>query len=81
MALHKTNVYIDISGWKYRYLPPDVVRELKGRLSHQFCFGTDYPMFSLTEQLAGVDDLDLMPDVRCRLLKDNARHFLGMAEQ
>jgi predicted TIM-barrel fold metal-dependent hydrolase len=81
MALHKTNVYIDISGWKYRYLPPDVLRELKGRLSQQFCFGTDYPMFSLTEQLASVEELGLPPDVRRRLLKDNARHFLGMAER
>jgi hypothetical protein len=23
MALHKSNVYLDISGWKYRYLPDD----------------------------------------------------------
>ncbi len=81
MALHKTNVSIDISGWKYRYLPPEVLRDMKGRLSHQFCFGTDYPMFRLADQLASVDDLGLAAEVRDRLLKGNARRFLGLDER
>ena len=45
MALHKSNVYLDISGWKYRYLPDEVRREIPRRLRGQFLFGTDYPMF------------------------------------
>ena len=45
MALHKSNVYLDISGWKYRYLPDEVRREMPRRLRGQFLFGTDYPMF------------------------------------
>ena len=32
MALHKSNVYLDISGWKYRYLPDEVKREIPRRL-------------------------------------------------
>ena len=30
MALHKTNVYIDISGWSPRRIPPELIGELAG---------------------------------------------------
>ena len=43
MALHKTNIYIDISGWAPRYIPAEVMRDMKGRLQNQFVFGSDYP--------------------------------------
>src|SRR5437763_5801076 len=35
MALHKTNVYIDISGWSPRRMPAQVHGELRGRISGQ----------------------------------------------
>ena len=44
IALHKTNVYIDISGWSPRRIPAEVIRELRGRLSGQFLWGSDYPV-------------------------------------
>jgi predicted TIM-barrel fold metal-dependent hydrolase len=42
IALHKTNVYIDISGWSPRRIPAEVTRELKGRLADQFVWGSDF---------------------------------------
>ena len=62
MALHKSNVYLDISGWKYRYLPDEVKREIPRRLRGQFCFGTDYPMFDPEACLAELDRLELPPE-------------------
>jgi predicted TIM-barrel fold metal-dependent hydrolase len=76
MALHKTNVYIDISGWKYKYLPADVLREMRTRLAHQFCFGTDYPMFDLSTQLTAFHELGLPADTERAILLDNAKRFL-----
>lgn len=76
MALHKTNVYIDISGWRYKYLPDEVLRELRGRLSQQFLFGTDFPMFDLGRQLDDFDALELPPAVRRRVLVGNAAALL-----
>lgn len=76
MALHKTNVYIDISGWRYRYLPAEVLRELRGRLSHQFLFGTDFPMFDLARQLEEFRALELPDAVRRQVLVDNAAELL-----
>ena len=72
MALHKSNVYLDISGWKYRYLPDEVKREIPRRLRGQFCFGTDYPMFDPEACLAELDRLELPPEAAQAVLRDNA---------
>jgi predicted TIM-barrel fold metal-dependent hydrolase len=81
MALHKTNVFIDISGWKYQYLPPEVLREMRTRLRGQICFGTDYPMFDPVSQLQSFRDLagelKLSPEIQRAVLYDNACRYLG----
>ena len=46
IALHKTNVYIDISGWSPRRIPAEVIREMRGRLSGQFVWGSDFPLLA-----------------------------------
>lgn len=46
IALHKSNVYLDTSGWAPRFLPSELVRELQGRLRAQIVFGSDYPFIS-----------------------------------
>ncbi len=78
MALHKSNVYLDISGWKYRYLPEEVRREIPRRLRGQFCFGTDYPMFDPEACFEELDRLELPPDVANAVLRDNAAGLLGL---
>ena len=75
MALHKTNVYIDISGWSPRRIPAEVVRELKGRLSDQFVWGSDFPFISPQRCLAELDELGLASET---LLHDNAARILGL---
>ncbi len=76
MALHKTNVYIDISGWSPRRIPPEVTRELAGRLSGQFVWGSDFPFIAPERCLAELDDLGLS---RPQLLRDNAARVLGLS--
>jgi predicted TIM-barrel fold metal-dependent hydrolase len=78
MALHKTNILIDISGWRYRYLPPEVLRDMKGRLSSQFLFGTDVPMFSPADLLEEFATLGLAEDVSAKILSQNATRLLGL---
>jgi uncharacterized protein len=78
MALHKSNVYLDISGWKYRYLPEDVRREMPRRLRAQFLFGSDYPMFDPSACLEEFARLQLPDDVAAAVLRDNARELLAL---
>ena len=78
MALHKSNVVLDISGWKYRYLPDEVRREMPRRLRAHFLFGTDYPMFDPEACLDELSALGLPDAVERRVLRDNAAALLGI---
>ena len=77
MALHKTTVYIDISGWSPKRIPPEVVRELKGRLSGQFLWGSDFPFIAPERCLTELDELGLASPA---LLRDNAARVLRLLE-
>ncbi|MGZ4434515.1 MAG: amidohydrolase family protein [Trebonia sp.] len=77
VALHKTNVYIDISGWSPKRIPPEVVRELKGRLSGQFLWGSDFPFIAPERCLAELDELGLASPA---LLRDNAARVLRLPD-
>jgi predicted TIM-barrel fold metal-dependent hydrolase len=78
IALHKTNVYIDISGWAPRRIPAEVLRELRGRLSGQFLWGSDFPFFTPERCLAELEGLDLPGDVLSVVLHENAARLLSL---
>lgn len=79
IALHKTNVFIDISGWAPRYIPAEVVRELKGRLQDRFLFGSDYPFIQPSRCLDELSALELSDAVAEKLLVANGKALLGLA--
>jgi predicted TIM-barrel fold metal-dependent hydrolase len=77
VALHKTNVYIDVSGWRPKLIPPEVTRELSGRLAGQFVWGSDFPFIDPDRCLAELDQLGLASPA---LLRDNAARILGLPD-
>jgi predicted TIM-barrel fold metal-dependent hydrolase len=77
-ALHKSNVYIELSGWAPRYLPPEVKREMGRRLVGQTLFGSDYQFIPLDRWFAEFDELELSDDARRAILFDNAARLLGV---
>jgi hypothetical protein len=79
MALHKTNIHIDISGWAPRYIPAEVMRDLKGRLQNQFVFGSDYPFISPQRCLEELATLEIPEPVLQKLLVGNGKRLLGIA--
>ncbi len=79
MALHKTNLYIDISGWAPRYIPTEVMRDMKGRLQDQFVFGSDYPFIQPQRCLDELSSLDIPPPVLQKVLVENGKKLLGLA--
>jgi predicted TIM-barrel fold metal-dependent hydrolase len=78
MALHKTNIFIDISGWAPRYMPAEVLRDLKGRLQDQFLFGSDYPFIQPKRCLDELSGLDIPDNVLQKVLLLNGRKLLGL---
>jgi uncharacterized protein len=79
IALHKTNVFIDISGWSPRRIPPEVIGELRGRLSGQFLCGSDFPFFTPERCLAEFRDLGLKDEVMDKVLYGNAARILRLS--
>ena len=79
LALRHPNVFIDVSGWKPKYLPPSLFPYLNGILQDRFLFGTDYPML---RQRDWMDDFEtnlrpkLKPCVAEKLLRRNGERLL-----
>jgi len=78
IALHKSNVFIELSGWAPKYLPPEVAREIGRRLNGQTLFGSDYPFISLDRWFSEFEDLGLSPDAQRAILVENAARLLGV---
>jgi hypothetical protein len=78
MATHKSNVFIDLSGWSPKYFPPALVRAANSYLQDKVMFGTDYPLLTPQRWLRDFEALDLKPDVREKILKTNAVKLLGL---
>jgi predicted TIM-barrel fold metal-dependent hydrolase len=79
MATHKANVYIDLSGWLPKYFPAQLVRAANGPLRRKVLFGSDYPVISPERWMASFDDLEIRPEVRPLIMKQNAIDVLGLA--
>jgi predicted TIM-barrel fold metal-dependent hydrolase len=78
IATHKANVFIDLSGWSPKYFPPQLVRAANGLLRHKVLFGSDYPVLTPDRWLAEFATLDIKPEVRPLILKDNAAGLLRL---
>jgi predicted TIM-barrel fold metal-dependent hydrolase len=78
IATHKPNVYIDLSGWSPKYFPPLLVRYANTLLKHKVLFGSDFPAITPDRWLKDFEQLDIKPDVRPLILKQNAIKLLGL---
>ena len=80
LALRHPNVYLDVSGWRPRYIPQNVLSYLNGPLQDRFLFGTDYPMMRQKEWMNDFESnmrAKIKPEVASKLLKGNAKRLLG----
>jgi len=78
IAMHKPEVYIDLSGWSPKYFPPQLIQYANTLLKRQVLFGSDFPMIMPDRWLRDFDKLDIHDDVRPLVLKENAARLLGL---
>lgn len=78
MALHKPNVFIDLSGWSPKYFPSQIIRYANSQLGHKFLFGSDYPLIPPERWITAYDEAGFKPEVRDPILKGNAARLLGL---
>ena len=78
VATHKPQVYIDLSGWSPKYFPPILVQYANTLLKDKILFGSDYPVIDPQRWMDDFAKLSIKPEVRPRILKENAIKLLGL---
>jgi uncharacterized protein len=78
IALHKANVYIDLSGWSPKYFRPVLVQYAATILQDKMLFGSDYPTIQPDRWLRDFENLEMKEEVRRKILIENARRVLKL---
>lgn len=78
VAQHKTNVYLELSGWSPRRWSPDLTRAVLGPLQDRALYGSDYPFISFAKWIEAFHTHGASPEVEAKILKENACQLLGL---
>ena len=78
VALHKGNVYIDLSGWSPKYFRPVLLQYATTLLQDKVLFGSDYPALQPERWLRDFEALEVKAEVRQKILIENARKLLKL---
>jgi predicted TIM-barrel fold metal-dependent hydrolase len=78
VALHKPNVWIDLSGWSPKYFEPKLIQYANSLLKDRVLFGTDYPLITPERWMKDFAAVGFKDEVRPLILKENAARLLGL---
>ena len=78
MALHKDNVFIDLSGWSPRYFQPQIIRYANIQLRHKMLFGSDFPLIHPGKWIDAAKEVGFKDEVLPGIMKGNAAKLLGL---
>jgi predicted TIM-barrel fold metal-dependent hydrolase len=78
IAVHKPNVYIDLSGWAPKYFPANLIQYTNTQLKHKMLFGSDYPLLTPDRWIKEFAELPIKDEVRPLVLKENAARLLKL---
>ena len=78
VAMHKPNVWLDLSGWSPRYFPPQLVQYANTLLKDRVLFGSDFPLITPERWMKDFEQAGFRPEVREPILKTNAMRLLGL---
>jgi hypothetical protein len=78
VALHKGNVFWEMSGWAPKHFPPQLKIDMRARLQDKIMFGSDYPSLSYERIFREWDELGYRPEVMEKIYHGNAERVLGL---
>jgi predicted TIM-barrel fold metal-dependent hydrolase len=78
VALHKGNVYWEMSGWAPKYFPGNLKTDIRGRLQDKIMFGSDYPSMPYARILGEWQELGYADAVMEKIFHQNAERILGL---
>jgi predicted TIM-barrel fold metal-dependent hydrolase len=78
VALHKGNVFWEVSGWAPKYFPPQLKADIRGRLKDKIIFGSDYPSIPHVRLLQEWSELGYSDEIMERVFHANAERVLAL---
>jgi predicted TIM-barrel fold metal-dependent hydrolase len=78
VALHKGNVFWELSGWAPKYFPESLKRDVRTRLRDKIMFGSDHPSLPYKRILDEWSALGYEEDVLEQVFHLNAERILGL---
>jgi predicted TIM-barrel fold metal-dependent hydrolase len=78
VALHKGNVWWELSGWAPKHFPESLKRDIRGRLQDKIIFGSDYPSLPYERIFREWDELGFPGEVMEKVFHANAERALGL---
>ena len=78
VALHKGNVFWEMSGWAPKYLPDSLKKDIRSRLSDKVMFGSDYPSIAYERLFREWDEVGYTNAMLEKFFHRNAETVLGL---
>ena len=78
VALHKGNVFWEMSGWSPKYLPDSLKKDIRSRLKDKVMFGSDYPSIPYKRILSEWDQMGYTDDMLEKFFHRNAESILDL---
>jgi hypothetical protein len=81
VLLHKSNVFMDVSGWRPKYIPEPLKHEMSRRLQDKILYGSDYPGWTPGQCLDELEMGGLKPNVVEKIFVKNATRVLKLEDK
>ena len=78
MAWKHENVFIGSDAHSPKYWPSEFVHFMNSYGQDKVIFGTGFPVLGFERTMREIDDIDLKPEVRRKLLRDNVIRIYGL---
>ncbi len=78
VAMHKPNMYIDLSGWSPKYFPKQLIQYANTLLKDRMLFGTDFPLITPERWMRDFENAGFKDEVKPLIYKENAIRMLNL---
>ncbi|MEQ9010600.1 amidohydrolase family protein [Algiphilus sp.] len=80
MAWKHENIYIGGDAYAPKYWPPQLVHYMNSYGQDKVMFGTDWPVIDPERAVKELEAMELRPEARAKLMRDNARKVFRLPE-
>jgi predicted TIM-barrel fold metal-dependent hydrolase len=78
MAIHKPNIFFDLSGWAPKYFPEALKHEIRTRLQDRVMFASDYPIMPFDRLFSLWEAENYPPQIMEKVYYKNAIRILDL---